>query len=101
MNETFESQKEYFKWPDIEAEKGEFERVAKTFEIDDSVLMFQARDVELIDLDENIWSNLDNTDSNRFSRGDLETAHKFACEASRDSHDLQQKIESRKVWMHR
>ncbi len=94
MKESFEEPTPHFKWPDIEAEGGEFERVAKKFEIDESVLMFQARDGELVDLDEDMWSNLENTDSNRFSPGDLETAHRFAAEAGRDSHNLLHRIET-------
>ena len=94
MKESFEEPKPQFKWPDIEAEWGEFDRVAKRFEIDESVLMFQARNGELVDLDEDMWSNLENTDSNRFLPGGLEAAHRFAAEVGRDSHNLLHKIEA-------
>ena len=94
MKESFEQPAPQFKWPNIEAERGEFERVAQTFGIDDPVLMFQAREGELVSLDEDIWSNLENTDSNRFASGDTEAAHRFADEAGRNSYDLLQKIKS-------
>ena len=93
MNESIEKPKVYFLYPDLEAERGEFERVAETFSIDDSVLMFQAQSGELVDLDDAIWRQLDNTDSNRFDVGDWDTAVRFATEANRDYLDLKDKLE--------
>ncbi len=71
MKESLEAQKERFKFPDIEAERGEFERVAKTFNFDVDTLMFLAKEEgRLVNLDVDTWENLDNTDSNSIVEGD-------------------------------
>lgn len=54
MKESFESNSPLFTFPSIAEESGEFARVAETFDIDSSVLMFLAQDGELISLDENM-----------------------------------------------
>lgn len=67
MNESFESQKSLFQYPDVMSEKGEFERVASAFNLDVSVLLFSAQDAKLVSLNDDVWENLENTDS-----GDIE-----------------------------
>ena len=75
MNESSETTKEHFKYPDISSELGEFERVASTFGLDSSVLMFLAHEGELVPLNSDIWENLENTDSNSFLEGDWDSVH--------------------------
>ncbi len=70
MKESFEDGKEYFKYPNIEAERGEFERVSRTFNVDIDTLMFlAAEESRLIPLNASIWDVLENTDSNRLEKG--------------------------------
>ena len=75
MNESSETPRDYLKYPDIESELGEFQRVATTFGIDSSGLLFLARAGELVSLDPSIWEKLENTDSNSFSKGDWDSVH--------------------------
>lgn len=97
MNESPETNKEAFKYPDLEKERGEFDRVADTFGIDSSVLMFQAQDGELAQLSEDIWGKLENTDSNSFEAGDWDAVHDHSNpdgEHTRDWESLRVKLES-------
>lgn len=76
MNESLENaRKEYFKYPNIEKEEGEFDRVAGEFGIETSVLMFQAHNGELIQLTEDLLNKLENTDANTFEVGDWDAVH--------------------------
>jgi len=76
MSENLEnSRKEYFKYPNIEKEEGEFDRVAVEFGIETSVLMFQAQNGELVQLTEEVLSKLENTDANTFDVGDWDAVH--------------------------
>jgi hypothetical protein len=76
MNESPEnSQKEYFKFPNIEREEGEFDRVAKELGIETSVLMFLAQSGELVEMDEALLSKLENTDARTVQEGDWEMVH--------------------------
>lgn len=57
-----------FVFPDVESERGEIERVAESFNVenkDEFVERFieQANRSELVELDEQAWSALENTDS--------------------------------------
>lgn len=92
MKESFEVAPQVFKYPSIEREEGEFERVAQTFGIETSVLMFQARNGELITLNEKLWQKLENTDSNRFETGDWEKVEEFSNSVDRDWNDLKNKL---------
>ncbi len=94
MNESFEFQPNQFKYPDIESESGEFERVAQTFGIDSSVLMFQARNGEMTTLDEDLWQKLENTDSNTFEVDDWEQTQRFSESIGRNWQDLKNKMSS-------
>lgn len=74
MKESVESSKEYFKYPDIEEERGEFERVARMFSVDSDTLEFLAQEEgRLIPLREDTWSVLENTDSNKLVKGDWDS----------------------------
>lgn len=71
MQENLENQS-LFKLPNIESERGEFERVAEKFEIDSSVLMFLARDGKMVQLTEALLSNLENTDARDIEKDNFE-----------------------------
>jgi hypothetical protein len=76
MKESFENRDtEYFKYPNIEKEEGEFDRVAVEFGIETSVLTFQAHNGELVQLTEDILNRLENTDANTFEVGDWDAVH--------------------------
>ncbi len=76
MNESRENDsKGYFKYPNIEKEEGEFARVAAEFGIETSVLMFLAQSGELIQMDEELLSRLENTDAHTVQEGDWEMVH--------------------------
>ena len=97
MNESFETTPTYFKWPNIEKEEGEFERVAGTFGVDSSVLMFLAGEGELVDLDSDVWSELENTDSNSVEVGDWDAVHDHSNpdgQHKRDWESLKKKMDS-------
>lgn len=97
MNESFEQPNSHFRFPDIESEAGEFERVASEFGYDSSVLMFLARDGQMVSLDNDLWSRLENTDSNDFELGGWEAVHDHSNpdgEHKRDWESLRSKIES-------
>ena len=69
MYESFEPIPEYFIFPDITKERGEFERVADTFGMDSETLVFLASEEgRLRDLSNEIWEKLDNTDSNKYEK---------------------------------
>ena len=74
MSESIESVKERFRYPDIKIERGEFERVGDTFNVDTDALMFIAEEEgRLAPLNEDVWSVLDNTDSNQLKKGDWDS----------------------------
>lgn len=72
-----------FIFPDIKYEMGEIERTAKTF-APDKVEQFvhdfvtQALTAKLVDLSEDVWSKLENTDSFDIKKGDWETVNYHA-----------------------
>lgn len=70
MKESLEAQKEHFKFPDIDTERGEFERVASSYGVDADTLLFLAEEEGVLqDLGEDLWLKLENTDSNCFGVG--------------------------------
>jgi hypothetical protein len=95
MHEAIETKKEQFKFPDIKSERGEFERVASTFDVDVDTLMFLAEEEgKLTSLDESFWDVLENTDSYKFGKGDWLEVENFADEYTRDWKSLKSKIEN-------
>ncbi len=93
MNESIKHPKELFKFPNIEAERGEFERVADTFDVDTDSLMFLAEEASLVSLDDDMWKNLHNTDSNKFGKGDWDEVERYSLEYKRDWKSLKSEIE--------
>lgn len=93
MSESFERPTTQFKYPDIFAESGELERVGNKFGIELSVLEYLAQAGELVTLDSDIWSNLENTDSNEVQVGDWDQVAKLSAQVGRDWEDLKNKIE--------
>lgn len=79
MNESFEFVPNRFVLPDIEKERGEFERVAQVFNLDCDTLMFLAKEEgKLQRLDAATWDVLDNTDSKDIQRDDWKTVQKYS-----------------------
>lgn len=74
MSESIETPKEQFKFPNIEAERGEFERVAEKFGVECDTLMFLAEEEgRLVTLGDEVWVGLfglDNTSSKSIGFGD-------------------------------
>ncbi len=94
MKESIALPKEVFKVPDIQSEKGEFERVAETFDLDPDILMFLATEEgKLQELSEGLSCELENTDSNKFEKGDWEEVGKWAREYGRDWVAIKEKVE--------
>ncbi len=94
MYESFEPIPEYFIFPDITKERGEFERVADTFGVDSETLVFLASEEgRLRDLSNEIWEKLDNTDSNKYEKDNWEAVREFSEMCGRDWLDLKKKIE--------
>ena len=82
-----------FKKPNIRSESGEFSRVADEFGYDDFVLMYLAeQEGKTLNLNEEIWSRLENTDSYDIEEGDWQTVARHAGSVSRDYLDLKQKL---------
>ena len=85
--------RDVFRQPNLEAERGEFVRVGCKFGIDDSVLMYQAEQQgSMIKLTNDIWSQLDNTDSYRITVDDHEAAASFATMNQRDYHKVAEQM---------
>jgi hypothetical protein len=97
MKESYETaSREQFKYPNILKEEGEFDRVAQTFGIESSVLMFQAESGELVQLDDEVLNRLENTDANSFEVGDWEAVHDHSNpdgEKKRDWEDIKNKLD--------
>ena len=83
-----ENIKNVFSKPDLYAEKGEFERVANTFNIDSSVLLWAAEQGKMVTLNEDIWSVLQNSDSFSLHKDDHEAAQTLANFAERNYHEV-------------
>jgi len=87
------SKKDVFASPNIQAEKSEFERVAKKFGIDVSVLTFLAeRYGKLTELNDDIWSQLKNTDSYKVPVDGHDTAEIYATIAGRNYHAVAEAV---------
>ena len=84
MYESIPTPQLQFQMPQLARESGEFERVGKQFGIDSSVLLFQAQLGTLVELDEDTWNQLENTDSYDLSPGDWEAVDQLATMAARD-----------------
>ena len=99
MKESFEVDKEHFKFPNIESERGEFERVAQTFQIDADTLIFLAKEEgKLIPLNSSMWDVLENTDSIELSIDDWDLVERHAVhqDVSRDWESLKVRMETGK-----
>ncbi len=83
-----------FERPDFNAEIGEFERTAKVFGVDESALLFLAEEGNLIDLSEEVWANLENTDSFEIGLGDwgVVESHTVVLEPQRDWKSIQDSL---------
>lgn len=92
MRESFENKSTPFLFPNIEREAGEFERVAKSFGLETSTLMSQATKGELVDLDDETWQRLENTDSNQLEAGDWKKVEEYSAHVNRDWAGLRDKI---------
>lgn len=79
-------QNEEFKRPDFNSEIGEFERTAKVFGVDESALLFLAEEGSLVDLSEEVWESLENTDSFDIEKEDYGAvaSHAASAEPKRD-----------------
>lgn len=91
MIESFESRSEQFRIPNITAERGEFERVGKTYGLDYIELIRQAGTAgRLVKLSEEVWSQLGNTDSFSIDESDWNTVrqHSDTQEEKRDWESL-------------
>ncbi|MFM2381329.1 MAG: hypothetical protein RLZZ76_96 [Candidatus Parcubacteria bacterium] len=97
MNESIPEKSPKFVFPNIQNEKGELERVATTFGIDSSVLYYEAKNGEMVVLENDVWTILENTDSNKIDVGDFVKVKEFSDEYKRDWVDLKTKIESGKT----
>ncbi len=87
--------KSCFRMPDIYAEYGEFDRVGNQFGLDGATLMYLAKQHgKLIELNDDSWSLLENTDSYDIEEDDWEKVEAKSKEASRDFQVLKKKIES-------
>ncbi len=84
----------HFKEPDIFKEKGELERVAEKYEIDSSVLIYQAQQGKMRMLSESVWSTLDNTDSYDIEAGDWGTVEHNAFQVGRDWQSVKTALET-------
>lgn len=96
MKESFEFTKEIFAFPDIEAERGEFERVAATFGVDSDTLIFLAQEEgKLVDLPMDVWDTLENTDSDTVVQGDWDRVGEIYSgpEYHRDWREYRKRIE--------
>jgi hypothetical protein len=88
-----ESSEEPFTYPDIRAEREEFEKVAEQLRLDPETLMFLAEEEgKLIPLTEGVWSILKNTDSNQLRKGDWETVGMHARQSGGDWVDIKERM---------
>lgn len=84
MKESAEKSPDLFKYPDITSERGEFERVSKEFGIDTLVLEYLAQNGKLVELREDIWQILENTDSSDIMPSDFEKVAELSTQVNRD-----------------
>jgi len=89
-HESGEENKSIFVLPNIESERGEVARVAETFApegVESFVRKFFARagKSELVELDDEMWKNLENTDSWDITPGNWEAVRHHAEEGHPDN----------------
>ena len=93
MSESLENKKEQFIFPNLEEEYGEFERVAKRYGFDDvQQLISSARLGKMLPLSEDLWSQLENTDSFDIIEGDFEHVADLSAMVNRDWEVLREKM---------
>jgi hypothetical protein len=86
-----------FKYPILEEELGEFQRVSGSLHVPVSDLLYAAEKGEMIQLDEQLWSELQNSDSYDIQKGDWETVERLSNEVNRDWKTLKEEIGSGKA----
>lgn len=104
MEPKFEHEpKSQFTFPDLKYEMGEIERTAKTFAPDKFQefmrdFIVEATKTKLVDLSEDVWSKLENTDSFDITEGDWDTVnyHASAEEVNRDWKSKREAMEAGK-----
>ncbi len=97
MTESLETPKQYFKFPNIFKESGEFRRVATEFNIEESVLEYLAQQGQLVELTDDLWNQLENTDSATLEFGDWVSVENLANQVNRDWSTLRQKLEKGEI----
>lgn len=89
-----ESPTKSFVYPDIRAERAEFERTAETFAVDAETLMFIAdEEGSMVPLSEEVWNKLQNTDSNTLKVGNWQEVGRLSREYDRDWVTLKEKLQ--------
>lgn len=95
MNESFEKENSLFRKPAIFDESGELKRVAEEFKIDVSVVEYLAQRGELVELSDDVWRSLENTDSNDIETGDLARVSELAGYVNRDWESLHERLKNK------
>lgn len=85
-----------FKYPILEDERGEFERVSKELHIPLQDLLDAAEYGTMIELDESIWLQLENTDSNDIQKGDWDKVDTLCKQKEREWREYKQDLEAGK-----
>ena len=92
-SESIENQKEQFIFPNLGKEYGEFERVAEKYSLTSArELITIARAGKLVTLSEDLWSQLENTDSYHINEDDFGQVAEFSTMVNRDWESLKDKI---------
>jgi hypothetical protein len=97
MKESVEQFSNVFKYPNIASEQGEFQRVSTEFGIDTSVLEYLAQNGKLIELSEDLWQILENTDSRDIFPGDYKKVAELSGQVNRDWETIHQALLSRRA----
>lgn len=82
--ESFEQKSNQFKYPILEKEHGEFERVGKLFNMTTPDLLFAAEGGTMVLLDPSIWDQLENTDSKDIEAGQWDKVDALSRQADRE-----------------
>jgi hypothetical protein len=99
MKESFEPLGKEFIAPDFFEEYGEFERVAKTFDFDISVLLHVSEvEGKSVSLSEDIWAQLENSDSYKIEFDDWDRV-RINSEAQEVTRDWKVLRDSKKIKM--
>lgn len=94
MEQVPETPVSAFRIPDVHAEHGELERVAREFGVEVSVLEFSAGRGSLQPLHEEQWAQLENTDSFTIAAGDWEQVAELSGQVGRDWETLRERLEN-------